>query len=112
MSDQTTNGASEPNPAVSSGLGEAITRHAAALMKAARMPNGIMGINPAQLYCDGELHAVRIEVLFEALVEAGVLDPATLAVRLRDKLNAESDELEREEPPQIQVASGAIPRTR
>lgn len=107
------NGAATPddNPATSSGLSEAIQRHAIALTKAATMPNGMMGINPAQLYCDSELHAVRLEVLFEALVKAHVLDPAELTVRLRDKLNAESDQLDSQQPSQIQVASGHLPRT-
>lgn len=103
------NGATETadNPATSSGLSEAIDRHAKSIMKAATMPNGMIGVNPAQLHCDSELHAVRIEVLFEALVEVGVLDPAKLTVRLRDKLNAESDQLE---TPQIAIATGNLPR--
>lgn len=98
------------NPAASSGLAAAIQRHATALMKAATMSNGMMGINPAQLYTDSELHAVRLEVLFEALVVAGVVDPAALTVRMRDKLNAESDQLEQQQTPQIQVANNALPR--
>lgn len=98
------------NPAGSIGLAEAIQRHATALMKAATMSNGMMGINPAQLYTDSELHAVRLEVLFEALVVAGVVDPAALTIRMRDKLNAESDQLEQQQTPQIQVASNTLPR--
>lgn len=108
------NGAAPPgdNPGTSNGLSDAIARHAAALMKGAIMPNGMMGINPAQLYCDSELHAVRLEVLFEALVKANMLDPAELTVRLRDKLNAESDQLDSQQNPQIQIATGDLPRTR
>jgi hypothetical protein len=100
----------KPPPA--SGLSEAIERHGKTLVKAATNPNGLMAINPAQLYCDSELHAVRLEVLFEALVKAGVVDPAELTVRLRDKLNAESDQLDAQmATPQIAIAAGPLPRT-
>jgi hypothetical protein len=101
------------NPAAQSGLSEAISRHATALVKAATLPNGMMGINPAQLYCDSELHAVRLEVLFEALLSLNLIDPADLTVRLRDKLNAESDQLEQQlAAPQIALVTGGLPRTR
>jgi hypothetical protein len=57
-----TNGTQAPPPTLS----DAIQAHAQALLKANAMPNGMMAINPAQLYCDLELAQVRIEVLFEA----------------------------------------------
>jgi hypothetical protein len=99
------------NPATQSGLAEAIQRHAATMVKAVTNPQGLMAINPAQLYCDSELHAVRLEVLFESLVKAGVVDPAELTMRLRDKLNAESDQLEElQKEPQIQLVTGRVPR--
>ena len=102
-----TNGASAPiNP-----LGDAINRHAAMTLKMATLPNGMLQINPAQLLCDLELAQVRNEVLFEALVTRGLLDPTELAIMLRDKLNAESDEIASQlEQPQLEIVRGSIPR--
>jgi len=103
-----TNGAAPSEPPQSSGLAEAITQHAEALVKLNTTPNGMMQINPMQLFVDLELANVRIEVLFEALVETGAVDPAALTVRLRDKLLAEVEQLS--VAPQIEIARGSVPR--
>lgn len=114
MGEHKLNGEKPPagdSPAASSGLAEAIDLHARAMLKAAVMPNGQIGIDPAQLHCDSQLHAVRLEVLFEALVKAGVIDPAAITVRLRDKLLAEVRQVEEEQQtPQILTATGMVPR--
>lgn len=105
-----TNGGGAPppeNPATTSGLSEAITQHAQALVKANTNASGMMGINPMQLFVDLELAQVRLEVLFEALVELGV-DPAELTVKLRDKLLAEVEQLSA--APTIEIARGSVPR--
>ena len=108
MNDQL-NGAHAPPPP--NPLGEAIARHASMLLKANSLPNGMMQINAAQLYCDLELAQVRIEVLFEALVVRSIVDPKDLTEKLRDKLNAESDELQAQlDTPQLQIARGSVPR--
>lgn len=99
----------EPTPAAQSGLGEAIQKHAHALVKANTMPNGMMGVDPMQLFVDLELANVRIEVLFEALVETGVVDPAELTVKLRDKLLAEVEQLNAPSS-QIEIVRGSVPR--
>jgi hypothetical protein len=103
------NGASpqEGTPASRSGLAEAITQHAQALVKANTNPNGMIGINPMQLFVDLELANVRIEVLFEALVDCGV-DPKDLTVKLRDKLLGEVEQLSA--APTIEIARGNVPR--
>lgn len=98
----------EPTPAPQSGLGEAIQKHARALVKANTMPNGMMGVDPRQLFVDLELANVRIEILFEALVECGV-DPGELTVKLRDKLLAEVEQLNAPSS-QIEIARGSVPR--
>jgi hypothetical protein len=95
-------------PAAHSGLGEAIHAHAQALVKANTNASGMMGINPMQLFVDLELAQVRLEVLFEALVDLGV-DPAELTVKLRDKLLAEVEQLSAATPT-IEIARGSIPR--
>lgn len=93
-------------------LGGAIERHASTLLKANQLPNGMMQINPAQMYCDLELAQVRIEILFEALVARGMVDPAELTTKLRDKLNAESDMLQQQlDAPKLEIARGSIPRS-
>jgi len=89
-------------------LGEAIQMHAAALLNSSRTPNGMLAINPAQLYCDLQIAAVRIEVLFEALVECGMIDPAAMSAKLRNKLLAEVEQLNA--GPQIAIARGSVPR--
>lgn len=106
-----TNGGAPPpeNPATTSGLSEAITQHAQALVKANTNASGMMGINPMQLFVDLELANVRIEVLFEALVETGVVDPAELTVKLRDKLLAEVEQLNAPAS-QIEIVRGSVPR--
>jgi hypothetical protein len=99
----------EPTPAAQSGLSEAIHAHAQALVKANTNASGMMGINPMQLFVDLELAQVRLEVLFEALVEFG-LDPAELTVKLRDKLLGEVEQLNAAAAPQIEIARGSVPR--
>jgi hypothetical protein len=101
-----TNGLEAPPPPINP-LAEAIQLHAAALLKANTNRNGMMAINPAQLYCDLELAQVRIEVLFEALVSMGAVDPQDLTLRLRAKLLAEVEQLN---APQLEIASGSILR--
>lgn len=101
-----TNGTDAPPPL--NPLGEAIRQHADALVKVNTMPNGMMQINPMQLFVDLELANVRIEVLFEALVETGAVDPAALTVRLRNKLLAEVEQLSA--APTIEIARGSVPR--
>jgi hypothetical protein len=102
-----TNGAAT-QPPQSTGLAEAITQHAEALVKLNTTPNGMMQINPMQLFVDLELANVRIEVLFEALVETGVVDPQALTVRLRNKLLTEVEQMRG--TPQIEIARGSVPR--
>lgn len=106
------NGGTPPpdNSAIPGGLGEAIKQHAQALVKANTNANGMMGVNPMQLFVDLELANVRIEVLFEALVETGALDPAKLTVKLRDKLLAEVEQLNAVPAPTIEIARGSVPR--
>lgn len=99
-----TNGLDAAPPA--NALGDAIQRHAAALLKA-NSPNGAMRINPAQLFCDLELATLRIEILFEALVDMGVISPKDLVAKLTAKLLAEAEELN---APQLQTAIGSILR--
>lgn len=101
-----TNGIDAAPPAPNA-LGEAIQRHAAALLKANTNPNGMMAINPAQLFCDLELATLRIEILFEALVDMGVISPKQLVAKLTAKLVAEAEELN---APQLEIASGSILR--
>jgi len=103
-----TNGTAAAPPA--NALGEAIQRHAAALLKASTNAQGMMAINPAQLYCDVELANLRIEILFEALVQAGVIQPGDLVQKLTAKLHFEAGQLEAQDGPQIQLATGSIPR--
>jgi hypothetical protein len=106
MNDRSNGVAPQDSPAATSGLGEAIDQHAQALVKANTLANGMMALNPMQLFVDLELANVRIEVLFEALVDCGV-DPAELTVKLRDKLLAEVEQLS---APQIEIARGSVPR--
>jgi hypothetical protein len=103
-----TNGATAAEPPKPSGLGEAITQHADALVKLNTASNGMIQINPMQLFVDLELANVRIEVLFEALVETGVVDPQALTVRLRNKLLTEVEQMRG--TPQIEIARGSVPR--
>lgn len=92
-------------------LAEAIHRHAAALLKASTNANGMMAINPAQLFCDVELANLRIEILFEALVQAGVIQTGDLVQMLTAKLLAEAEELGAQAlSSQIQIATGRVPR--
>lgn len=91
----------------SESLGAAIKQHADALVKANTMANGMMAINPMQLFVDLQIAQVRIEVLFEALVDCGV-DPKDLTARLRDKLLAEVEQLSA--APTIEIARGSVPR--
>lgn len=100
-----TNGTDAPPP---NPLGEAIRLHAQALVNANTNASGMMGINPMQLFVDLELANVRIEVLFEALVETGAVDPVALTVRLRNKLLAEVEQLSA--GPTIEIARGSVPR--
>lgn len=94
-------------PPTPNALAEAIQRHGAALLKANTSSNGMFAINPMQMFCDLELATVRIEMLFEALVEAGIINPKDLVVRLTAKLLAEAEELN---APQLEIASGNILR--
>lgn len=108
MNDSHINGAAAPakNP-----LGEAIARHASMLLRSNTLPNGMMQINAAQLYCDLELVQVRVEILFEALVDKGIIEPQEMIERLRVKLNAEADAMqEMLEAPQLEIVRGSIPR--
>lgn len=108
MNDSHINGAAEPPK---SQLGEAIARHASMLLKSNTLPNGMMQINAAQLYCDLELVQVRVEILFEALVDEGIIEPQAMIERLRAKLNAEADAMQAQlEEPQLQIVRGSIPR--
>lgn len=107
MNDQSNGAVPQESPAATSGLSEAIHQHAQALVKANMTPNGMMGVNPMQLFVDLELANVRIEILFEALVDCGV-DPAELTVKLRDKLLAEVKQLSA--APTIEIARGSVPR--
>lgn len=111
MNEKETNGAAPPEETE---ISLAIKRHAAMLLRINTMPNGMMAINPAQLFCDIELLTVRLEVLFEAMVERGLIDPQALVERMRDKLSAESDEMERQlaDGPQLQIVHGSLPRNR
>lgn len=90
-------------------LADAITEHAKALVKSATQLTGQMTINPVQMYCDLELALVRIEVMFEVLVEVGVLDPARLSIRLRERLLAEVKQLN---TPQLAIVTGSVPHGR
>lgn len=100
-----TNGLDAAPPA--NKLGEAIQRHAAALLKANTNSNGIMAIDPMQLFCDLELATIRIEILFEALVDMGVVSPKDLVAKLTAKLLAEAEQLN---APQLQIAIGTLLR--
>jgi hypothetical protein len=101
-----TNGIDAAPPALNP-LADAIQRHAAALLKANTNHNGMMAINPAQLYCDLELAQVRIEVLFEALVSTGAVDPQNLTTRLLAKLLEEVEQLN---APKLEMARGTVLR--
>jgi hypothetical protein len=98
---QSSNGATPPvNP-----LGKAIEDHARALIKHSTLPTGQTAINPVQMMLDLALAQVRIEVLFEALVERGLADPPDLMARLRAKLEAE---IEFMNAPQLALAPASI----
>lgn len=90
-------------------LGQAIKDHATALIKANTRLDGQVQINPLQLYCDVELSAVRLEVLFEALVERGLIDPAVLMTKLSAKLKAETEFMNK---PQLAIERGSVRRGR
>lgn len=108
MNEGKSNGAEPAGPV--NPLGDAITEHAKALVKAATQLTGQMTINPVQMYCDLEFALVRIDVMFEALVELGVLDPARLSIKLRDKLKAETEFLK---TPQLAIVpAGSVLRGR
>jgi hypothetical protein len=100
------NGTAGPPAASSSGLTEAINAHARALIAANTDPNGMMAVNPMEIFVDLELAQVRIEVLFEALCAKGMIDPAALTVMLRDKLLKEVAELD--ERPRITLPIGNV----
>lgn len=100
-----TNGTDAPAP--TNLLAEAIRLHAQALVNANTNASGMMGINPMQLFVDLELANVRIEVLFEALLDCGV-DPKDLTLKLRQKLLAEVEQLSA--APTIEIARGSVPR--
>lgn len=103
MTDREINGSKAPiNP-----LGEALERHARTLLKLNELPNGMIQLNASQLFCDLEVTMVRIEVLFEVLAEAGLVDAKALAERLCAKLNAESDQMQGQiNEPRIALALG------
>lgn len=95
--------------APASALSDAIQQHAAALLRANTNPNGMMAINPAQMFCDLELATLRIEILFEALVDAGIISPGALVAKLTAKLLAEAEHLNAPAP-QIEIIRGTVPR--
>lgn len=107
MKDSTLNGAQVPvNP-----LGAAIERHARTLLELNTLPNRMIQVNASQMMCELELTMVRIEVLFEALAELGIVQAKDLAEKLRNKLNAESDQMQDQiNTPQLAIALGSIPR--
>ena len=105
-----TKSANGSSPSSGSALAAAVTRHHEALIRANTRPDGMMAINPMQMFCDLALAETRLEVLFEFLRDEGTLDPAVLTVKLRDKLLAQAEELEKFTTPQIAIAAGRVPR--
>ena len=89
IADQLAEPAPAPNP-----LGVAIERHARAIVASHTQVNGQVAINPLQLVSDLELTAARVEGIFEALVERGLLDSGDMVARLTAKLNAQAEEIE------------------
>lgn len=105
MNDSHINGTEAPiNP-----LGAAIERHARTLLNLNTLPNGMIQINASQLFVELELTMVRIEVLFEALAEAGIVQAKDLSTKLAAKLNAESDQMQAQiNRPQLAIALGSL----
>lgn len=109
--DKPNGAAGEQTPAQGSGLLDVMNAHAQALVKARTRADGKAMIDPMQLVVDAELLSVKVALLFEVMVELGGMDSATLVVRLRDKLIAETQQIESEALRQrLAFASGHVPR--
>lgn len=89
-------------------LQKAMERHGRAVLAINTLAGGQVVVDPRQLLVDSELTAVRLEVMFLALINAGIIDGADMAVKLADKPNAESGQMEGMLVPQIQVAPAGI----
>ena len=108
--------ANEGQPAVS--LAEALEMHTRALLAVStrvdpQSRQGVVEVNPAQLMTDVAHIELRVDVLFEALVDAGILQPRAIVDCLRKRLIAETEELSNMKPEVrslIQVARGNVPR--
>jgi hypothetical protein len=88
-----------------------VERHQAALLKLNTGRDGMLQVNLGQLFLDLALTEVRIEILFEALRDAKVIEPQVLVKMLADRLHAESQQMEQlAAGPQIAIASGRVPR--
>lgn len=99
-------------------LAEALEMHTRALLAAntridTQSKQGVVEVNPAQLMTDVAHIELRVDVLFEVLVSAGLLDGKAVVEHLHKRLIAETEELADMKPEVrslIQVARGNVPR--
>lgn len=113
MNEPKPNGAAgeQQTPAQACGLTEAIQAHQKAVLAANTRGDGQIAISPMQLFVDAELTQVKVSLLLEVLAEIMAVDPADMVVRLRDKLNGETERLNSEAfQRRLAFHSGHVPR--
>lgn len=100
-----------PRPlAQSSGLPAAMEAHREAVKRTATQPNGTYSVDVLSMLCELELYQLKQEVVFEALVDQGILDPVKMVQKLTARLEAETKLLNDAHRQRIVQAVGGVLR--